>query len=236
MSGRAICIIPARGGSKRVPGKNIRPFAGKPLIAHSVAAALESGLFADVVVSTDDEAIAGIAREHGASVPFMRDPALADDHAGTAEVVLDAIGRIGAAEFDHVCCLYPTAPLVTADDLRAAQARLVETGAEGLVAVTDYDFPPLRAFHEGNDGRLAFNWPEHALTRSQDLPELLHDAGAFYWLRIPEFLDHKRLIPDNTTGYRLPRWRAVDIDTEDDFRFAQFLFERLATEGGHGDA
>lgn len=225
MSGDAVCIIPARGGSKRIPGKNWRSFAGKPLIVHPIEAAVESGCFDRVVVSTDDEQIAEIARNHGAEVPFMRPAHLADDHTGTAEVVIDAIERIGAAETDFTCCLYPTAPLITADDLRDAKNRFGASFAEAMVSVSDYDFPPLRALKKAEDGSLAFNWPEHALTRSQDLPDLLHDAGAFYWVRTEPFLQSGRLIAEYTIGYQLPRWRAVDIDTEEDFELAEFLFE-----------
>lgn len=232
MTGDAVCIIPARGGSKRVPGKNRRDFAGMPLIAHPIGAAIESGCFSRIVVSTDDEKIAQIAKEHGAEVPFMREASLADDQTGTAEVVIDAIQRIGAETSDLVCCLYPTAPLVTPDDLTQSKMKISVSFADALVAVAEYDFAPLRAFKTADDGSLSFNWPEHALTRSQDLPELLHDAGAFYWVRTEPFLQSGKLIAEYTIGYQLPRWRVVDIDTEDDFKMAQMLFELVNRDGG----
>jgi N-acylneuraminate cytidylyltransferase len=220
-----ICIIPARGGSKRVPRKNILPLAGRPLIAHSVHCALESGLFRDVVVSTDDDEIAEVSRIHGASVPFRRAAHLADDNAGTAEVVADAIIRLAAYDGEHVCCLYPTAPLVRPDNLRDAYAIARREGVDSVIAVTEFDFPPLRAYRQTGDGHLAFQWPEHELTRSQDLPHMFHDAGAFYWLRTAPFLKRLRLTGPASLPYFMPRLSAVDIDTHEDVAFAEMLLE-----------
>ncbi len=205
-----------------MPRKNIRLFAGLPLIAHPIRAALQSGVFRQVVVSTDDEEIASIARQHGAEVPFIRNAALADDFAGTAEVVTDALQQLAPATI--CCCLYPTAPMVTPDDLRDAANLLTRSGADTVVAVTGYDFPPQRAFRLSDDGRLAWNWPEHELTRSQDLPELVHDAGAFYFLDVARFLARKRIVGPHALPLHIDRLRAVDIDTEEDFRFAEALF------------
>lgn len=218
-----ICVIPARGGSKRIPGKNIRLLAGRPLIAHPIRAALASGCFARVVVSTDDPAIAAIAREHGAETPFMRDASLADDFTGTAEVIVDAIERLGAQSSPCVCCLYPTAPLVRPADLRNSLAKFRASGAYSMNSTTDYDFPPLRAFRISDDGRIAFNWPQYELTRSQDLPRLVHDAGAFYWLDTARFLKRQRLVGEDSIAWPMERLRAVDIDTEEDFHVAEFL-------------
>lgn len=228
----AICIIPARGGSKRVPGKNIRLIGGLPMIAHPIRAALASGLFSRIVVSTDDAGIAEIARAHGAETPFVRDAALANDTAGTAGVVLDAIARLGAQSVPFVCCLYPTAPLIVADDLKRTFELMQTSGADGVVPVTHFDFPPQRAFRIAENGRVAFASPQHALTRSQDLAELVHDAGAFYWLRTGAFLASRRIVSDNTVGYRLPRHRAIDIDTEEDFLLAEAMF--AASRGSAG--
>ena len=236
MTGSAICIIPARGGSKRVPGKNIRPLGGKPLIAHSIEAALSCGQFRDVVVSTDSAEIAKIAREHGASVPFLRDAALADDFTGTAEVLRDALAQLGDQGDDYLCCLYPTAPLVTPGDLTAAFERIRETGADNLVCVTEYDFSPWRALVEDDQGRLKFNWPEHELTRSQDLDRLVHDAGAFYWLRLKPFMAGGPIVAPNSVGYAMDRLRCVDIDTEEDFRFAEMLYRFMKEGSGSDDA
>lgn len=218
-----ICVIPARGGSKRVPGKNVRPLAGLPLIAHPIRAALASGCFARVVVSTDDERIAAIAREHGAETPFLREAKLADDFTGTAEVIVDAIERLGAQDAPCVCCLYPTAPFVRPQDLRDSLARFRRSGAYSMNSITEYDFPPLRAFSLSDDGRIAFNWPQYELTRSQDLPRLVHDAGAFYWLDTARFLKRQRLVGEDSIGWPMERLRAVDIDTEEDFHVAEFL-------------
>jgi N-acylneuraminate cytidylyltransferase len=228
----ALCIIPARGGSKRVPGKNIRLIGGLPMIAHPIGAALASGLFSRIVVSTDDAEIAGIARKHGAETPFVRDAALANDTAGTAEVVLDAIGRLGAQSIPFVCCLYPTAPLILPEDLQRSFDLLAKSGADGVVPVVAFDFPPQRAFRFAEGDRIAFASPQHALTRSQDLAELVHDAGAFYWLRTKAFLASRRIVSENTVGFRLPRHRAIDIDTEEDFRLADAMF--AASRGSAG--
>ena len=219
----AVCIIPARGGSKRVPGKNIRMLAGKPLIAHSIAAALESGCFTRVIVSTDDEKIADVARQHGAETPFVRSAELSDDHAGTVEVVADAIRRAGAADADFVCCLYPTAPLVRPGDIRDALDHFAKSGAQSLICTAEFDYPPLRALKLLGDGRVAFNWPENALRRSQDLPQLVHDAGAFYLFRTKPFLSGQATIGNDTIAWPMDRLRVVDIDTEEDFRFAEAL-------------
>lgn len=226
-----ICVIPARGGSKRVPRKNIRILAGLPLIAHSIRAALASGCFARVVVSTDDEEIAAIARSHGAETPFTRDAALADEHAGTAEVIVDAVERLDAQDLPYVCCLYPTAPLIRPQDLRDSLARIVEARAYSLIPVSEFDFPPLRAFTISGDGRVAFNWPQYALTRSQDLPHLVHDAGAFYWLETRRFMQTRRLVGEDSIGWPVERLRAVDIDTEEDLRFAEALMRHHSGAG-----
>jgi N-acylneuraminate cytidylyltransferase len=221
----AICIIPARGGSKRVPRKNIREFGGLPMIAWPIRAARQSGLFARIVVSTDDGEIAGIAREHGAETPFIREAALADDHAGTAEVVLDAIDRLRAQACQFVCCLYPTAPLVSPGDLAGALRLLQASGADTVIPVVDFDYPPQRALVLQEGGRVAFANPQHALTRSQDLPALVHDAGAFYFLRMAAFLASRRILADHAVALHLPRSRAIDIDTEEDLALAQALFD-----------
>ncbi|MCG6859400.1 MAG: pseudaminic acid cytidylyltransferase [Salaquimonas sp.] len=231
---QAICIIPARGGSRRVPGKNIRSLAGKPLIAHSIAAALDSGCFARVIVSTDDEKIAETGRHYGAEIPFMRSAELSDDHTGTAAVVADAVQRADAGDFPFLCCLYPTAPLVRPRDLAKALARLKESGAQALISVTDFDYPPLRALKPLENGRVSFNWPEYTMTRSQDLPPLVHDAGAFYWYRTADFMAAPNMVLADTIAFRLDRLRAADIDTEEDFRFAESLM-RFHAENDGGD-
>lgn len=220
-----ICIIPARGGSKRIPRKNIARFNGKPLIAWSIETALASDLFSNVVVSTDDAEIADISREFGAETPFMRDAFIADDHATTADVILDALDRLPVSQ--TACCLYPTAPMVIAKDLKDAHQTLVTNEADSVISVTEYDFHPLRAFEKTTDKRLQFNWPEHANSRSQDLPELIHDAGAFYFFDVKAFREQKTLVMNNTMPFPIPRNRAVDIDTPEDFEFAKHLHRYL---------
>ena len=227
----SLCVIPARGGSKRIPKKNIRLFAGKPLIARAIATALESGCFARVVVSTDDEQIAETAREHGAETPFLRNAELADDHTTTASVIEDAIRRTGySGEF--ACCLYPTAPLLRPADLADSLRALQESTASSLLAVTEYDFPPLRALVLANDGTVEFRFPDYALTRHQDLPRLVHDAGSFYWFRTSAFLQSGKLVSADTLAYEMDRLRCVDIDTEEDWRLAEQLFAFHVTSHG----
>jgi len=226
---KPVCIIPARGGSRRIPRKNIRTFSGRPLIAWPIETALESKLFSRVVVSTDDKEIADIAIDCGAKVPFMRNDALGDDHTTTAQVMKDALRQIDPAK--TACCLYPTAPLVTGADLAGAYAMLMQEKADAVISVTEYDFHPLRAFQAGKDGRLEFKYPQHALTRSQDLPELLHDAGAFYFFDTASFARQDRLVMDHTLGYQLPRMRALDIDTQEDLEFAELLHRHAGLKG-----
>lgn len=231
MTTSAICIIPARGGSKRVPRKNIRLLGGLPLIAHSIRNALDSNCFDRIVVSTDDQDIAGIAREHGAEIPFLRGEKLSDDHATTAEVILDAVERTGSTEHEFTCCLYPTAPLLHPNDLKESFAKLRQSDADSMLAVTDFDYPPLRALKRNANGTVSFNWPQHALTRSQDLPELIHDAGLFYWVRTAVFLKTQEILTPNTICHEMERLRAVDIDTEQDFAIAEQIYAFLQKSG-----
>ena len=232
MHSNTICIIPARGGSKRIPRKNIIDFNGKPMIAWSIAAALGSGVFEHVIVSTDDPEIAEVSRDHGAQTPFMRDASLSGDFTTTAEVVIDALQYYPEAE--TACCLYPTAPLVNADDLGKAHAMLVNQDADCVLTVTAYDFHPLRAFKCSETGKLSFNWPEHELTRSQDLPNLVHDAGMFYFLKTKSLMNSGKIINAKTVGLELSRRQAVDIDTPEDLEIAKILHQQqLKTRSGN---
>lgn len=224
-SQKSICIIPARGGSKRIPRKNILPFNGKPLIAWSIETAIKSGIFTKIIVSTDDKEIAEISKSHGAEIPFMRDANIADDFATTADVLQDALSKVETTE--HVCCLYPTAPLLLPSDFQKAYSDLVQQKADCIISVTEFDFHPMRAFESNDNNRLKFKWPENALTRSQDLPDLIHDAGAFYFFKTTAFLEQKKLVMENTIGYKIDRSRAVDIDTPEDFEFAKLLHQHL---------
>ncbi len=229
MASKPICIIPARGGSKRIPRKNIIAFNGKPLIAWSIETALKSEVFSKVIVSTDDEEIANIAKEYGAEIPFLREADLANDFATTAEVIEGTLKKLEQTEY--ACCLYPTAPLISTDDFQQAYAKLIETNADCIITVTDYDFHPLRAFEIETEGKLGFKWPENALTRSQDLPNLLHDAGAFYFFKTSAFKQQNKLVMKNTIGHSIERNRAVDIDTPEDLEFAKLLHKHMHNSG-----
>lgn len=229
---KRLAVIPARGGSKRIPRKNLRPFAGRPIIAHSIAAARDSGLFDVVLVSTDDEEIAAVAREHGADVPFLRPRELGDDHTGTQAVVKQAIEAVAAwqAMPEQVCCLYATAPFVRARDLADGLARLDASQADFAFSVTSFAFPIQRALRLDAEGRIGMFWPEHMGTRSQDLEHAWHDAGQFYWGRAAAFLADVPLYSKAAVAVPLPRHRVQDIDTEEDWRRAELMFRVLQAE------
>ena len=214
---RALCVIPARGGSKRIPRKNVKDFLGKPLIAYSIEAALNSGVFERVIVSTDDAEIADVAVKFGAQVPFVRDAALSDDYATSSDAVADAARRLGGG-YAHVCCLYATAPLIT------AYGKFKEAECEFLFSATEFDFPIQRAIRLGEDGAVSMFYPQFALTRSQDLERAYHDAGAFYFGRREAWLDKKPIFAPHSRAFLLPRNLVCDIDTPEDFEFAQKLY------------
>ncbi|MBP4034491.1 pseudaminic acid cytidylyltransferase [Aeromonas sp. PrichA-15] len=228
---QTLAIIPARGGSKRIPGKNIRPFAGVPMIVHSIRAAQDAGCFDQIIVSTDDELIAEVALQYGASVPFIRPPDLADDHAGTQEVIAHAINWAISQgwQLGSVCCLYATAPFVRADDLRTGQNILEEGHQHFVFSATTFDYSPYRGFIRSGDG-VEMLFPEHFPTRSQDLPEVLHDAGQFYWGKPTAWLTEQRLFSANASPLMLPRHRVQDIDTLEDWRRAELLWQLLKQE------
>ena len=219
---RALCVIPARGGSKRIPRKNVKYFLGKPLIAYSIEAALNSGVFERVIVSTDDAEIADVAVKFGAQVPFMRDAALSDDYATSSDAVADAATRLG--EYTHVCCLYATAPLITGEILREAYGKFEEAECEFLFSATEFSFPVQRAIRLSNDGAVNMFYSQFALTRSQDLERAYHDAGAFYFGRREAWLEKKPIFAPHSRAFLLPRNLVCDIDTPEDFEFAQKLY------------
>jgi pseudaminic acid cytidylyltransferase len=224
-----LAVIPARGGSKRIPRKNIKPFCGKPMIAWSIEAALQSGCFDQVVVTTDDAEIAEVARQCGAQVPFMRPAALSDDHTGTTAVIAHAIDWFAAHDQtpDQVCCLYATAPFVSADDLRRGLAVFTETGSDYAFSVTSYAFPIQRAIRITQAGRVEMYNPEHFNTRSQDLEEAYHDAGQFYWGRASAWLENKIIFSPASAPVMLPRHRVQDIDTPEDWLRAEWMFKAM---------
>jgi N-acylneuraminate cytidylyltransferase len=223
----SICIIPARGGSKRIPRKNIRDFCGLPMIAWSIQAAKESGCFERIVVSTDDDEIAETAIHYGAEAPFRRSKVLADDHTPTVPVIVDAIERLSIVATTPVCCLYATAPFVTPDDLRSGLIRLEETGAPFVLSVTTYAFPIKRALRRNSAGEVEMFDPDQMQTRSQDLEEAWHDAGQFYWGRAESWDSKQGVFGLGTQGLALPRYRVQDIDTEEDWSRAELMMRSL---------
>jgi pseudaminic acid cytidylyltransferase len=224
-----LAVIPARGGSKRIPRKNIRPFGGQPMIAWSIRAALDSGCFDRIMVSTDDAEIADVARACGAEVPFMRPPELSDDHTGTIPVIAHAT-RWQAAQGEApsaVCCLYATAPFVRAADLQAGWAALQDSDAAYAFSVTSYAFPIQRAIRLTPQGGVAMFHPEHFNTRSQDLEEAFHDAGQFYWGRAEAWTAGLPIFAPHARAVMLPRHRVQDIDTPEDWARAEWLFKAM---------
>lgn len=232
----AIAIIPARGGSKRIPGKNHRDFCGKPIIAYPINAARESGLFARIVVSTDSEDIARTAKKVGAEVPFLRPAEFADDHTTTSAVLLHALQELGEDVPEFACCLYPTAAFVGPTELAAGYALLRETGARTVITVTSFASSIDRALRETEDGRVVWIWPENRDTRSNDLGEALHDAGQFYWVRTEQFLDQPVLIGDDVRALKLDRRAVCDIDTEEDWKWAEIAYSVLRRRREEGRA
>ena len=218
-----ICIIPARGGSKRIVGKNIKDFLGKPLIAYSIESALNSKVFSDVIVSTDDEAIANVARKFGASVPFFREASLSDDYATSTDVIKDAIRRVNSS-FSDVCCLYATAPLITAEILKEAADEFKKDECKFLFSATAFDFPIQRAIKLDENARVSMFYPQFEKTRSQDLEPAFHDAGAFYFGKKEAWLECNAIFAPHSKAYLLPRNLVCDIDTLEDFEFAKKLY------------
>lgn len=225
-----VCVIPARGGSKRIPRKNIRAFCGLPMITWSIQSAKKSGCFDRIVVSTDDDEIAETAVHHGAEVPFRRSKSLANDHTPTVPVIADAINQLSIASQTPVCCLYATAPFVRPEDLQAGLKRLEETGAPFVVSVTTYAFPIQRALRRNSFGEVEMLDPAHTDTRSQDLEEAWHDAGQFYWGIAASWTGNPRIFVEGAQGLALSRHRVQDVDTEEDWLRAERMMHSLATE------
>lgn len=224
-----LAVIPARGGSKRIPRKNIKLFCGKPMIVWSIEAALQSGCFEQIVVSTDDAEIAEVARQHGAQVPFMRPASLSDDHTGTTAVIAHAIDWFAAQGQmpEQVCCLYATAPFVTAADLQTGLQTLIDTGCDYAFSVTSYAFPIQRAIRITEAKRVEMFDPTHFSTRSQDLEVAYHDAGQFYWGRASTWQQGQIIFGLNSVPVLLPRHRVQDIDTPEDWLRAEWLFKAM---------
>ena len=229
-----VAIIPARGGSKRIPRKNIKDFCGKPMIAWSIEAALASGCFESVVVSTDDPEIAEIALAWGATVPFMRPAELADDYTGTVAVMRHGVDWLNSndTQVDFACCLYATAPFVTAENLRQGWKSIREHVCSYVFSVTSYSFPIQRALRITEDGRVSMFNPAHLNSRSQDLEEAWHDAGQFYWGRAAAWLEERTVFGGESIPIKLPRHRVQDIDSPEDWVRAECLMRVLGQRDG----
>jgi N-acylneuraminate cytidylyltransferase len=221
-----LCIIPARGGSKRIPRKNIKIFLGKPMISYAIDTAIQSGLFDEIMVSTEDEEIAETAMSFGASIPFLRSKNNADDYATTAQVIEEVIHVYSNSGkyFDHICCMYPCTPLVQPEYLMASYNILLEKNVDSVIPVVAYDYPIQRAL-KTEDGFIRFFNPEYALTRSQDLEKSFHDAGQFYWLKTKMFLEKTKILTDHSGYYEMSSFDCQDIDTENDWKMAEIKYK-----------
>jgi pseudaminic acid cytidylyltransferase len=222
----SIAIITARGGSKRIPKKNIKLFAGKPIIQYSIEAAKESMCFDEVMVSTDDIEIAELALSLGATVPFMRSPSTSDDFSTTSEVLEEVLLKYKSIgkEFKYFCCLYPTAPLISANVLQSAYKKLIDSGADSVIPVVKYSSSIYRSFRTEN-GYLKMNWPENLNIRSQDLPASFYDSGQFYFVKSNYFNKNRKIFGDFTLPFELSFLESQDIDSYSDWEIAEFKFE-----------
>lgn len=223
-----LCVIPARGGSKRIPRKNIREFCGKPMIEWSIDYALESDLFEKVIVSTDDQHIADLARAAGAEVPFIRPDDLADDLTPTVPVIAHAVEACQAMGWDikYACCIYPCAPFLQISDLVNAFALLHENDALFAYPVTEYAHPIQRGMRRLSNGQMVFFQAEHELSRTQDLEKSFHDTGQFYWGKVHAWTNRMRM-HTHGVGLIIPKWRVIDIDSCDDWKRAELLYEAM---------
>ena len=228
-----VAIIPARGGSKRIPQKNIRLFEGRPIIAYSIEAAIRTNLFEKIIVSTDSDEIASIAMKYGAEVPFHRPSSLSDEYTGTGAVVWHAIDwlRNHGTAVDYVCCIYATAPLVRPEFIVKGYEMLKQSSVTSVVSVTTFPSPIFRALKLSPEGRLVMVWPEHLKTRSQDLPETYGDAGQFYWAKADQFLKEKTFYSKDALPIVLPRYLVQDIDTPEDWETAEKMYRVLYGNG-----
>ena len=223
---KSIAIITARGGSKRIPKKNIKPFCGKPILAYSIEAALQAGCFDRVMVSADSEEIGQIAKEYGAEVPFMRSGKTADDFATTADVLLEVLAEYGkrGEEFDRMACIYPTAPFVTGERLRSAMKMLDGDGTRMVMPVVAFSYPPQRGYVMRGQG-IEMKWKENYPKRSQDLEKMYHDAGQFYCYHVDAYLRAEGVILEGISPMVLEELEVQDIDSETDWKLAELKFQ-----------
>lgn len=220
-----LCIIPARGGSKRIPRKNVKPFLGKPMLAYSIETAKKTGLFDEIMVSTDDMEIASVARQYGANVPFMRTEETANDFATTADVLIEVISKYKelGQEYDNFCCFYATAPLVQSKDVVSAFEMLQQSDFTCVYPIVQFSYPIWRCLDLAEDGTMKRHWPEYENSRSQDLPKEYHDSGTFYWYKTKEWMSGDIKIG----GIVVDETSVQDIDNEIDWKLAEMKYELL---------
>lgn len=229
MNNKKIAIITARGGSKRIPKKNIKEFCGMPIIAYSIKTAIDSGIFDEVMVSTDSEEIAEISKKYGAIVPFMRSQDTSGDFATTEDVILEVIDKYKkmGKEFEQVCCIYPTAPFVTVDILREASKIMDEKNPAVVIPVVQFSYPPQRCFVIDNSGYAKFKYPEYVNTRSQDLEKQYHDVGQFYIYNVKKLVESNGEIVDDFMPIIISEMQAQDIDNEEDWKLAELKYKYI---------
>ena len=225
---KALCIIPARGGSKRIPRKNTKPFLGKPIMAYSIEAALMSGIFDEVMVSTDDMDFAEVAKKYGASVPFLRSEATSNDYATTVEVLLEVVDmyKQHRKEFDIVCCLYSTAPFVTPERLKEAYSKLSDN-VDACFTVVEYSYPIQRSLRMNEEGMIEMRYPEHLKSRTQDMEKTYHDAGQFYFIKTAAMEQEKTVWCKRTEPLVLSELEVQDLDTLTDWQLAEMKYELI---------
>lgn len=230
--GKTIAIITARGGSKRIPRKNIKAFCGKPIIAYAIQAAIDSKIFDEVMVSTDSEEIAEIARKYGATVPFMRSEKNSDDYATTEDVIMEVVNQYKelGKEYEYVCCLYPTTPFITSEILQKASMIMERERPAVVIPIVQFSYPPQRCFIIDEKGYAKFKYPEYVQTRSQDLEKQYHDAGQFYIYNVEKLFAHRGIIEDDFMPIVLPEICVQDIDTVDDWKMAELKYRLLYSE------
>lgn len=226
---RSVAIITARGGSKRIPRKNIKEFCGKPIIAYSIEAALESGIFDEVMVSTDDVEIAKISKEYGAKVPFMRSEETSNDYATTSEVLMEVLQRYkeNGIMFEYMCCIYPTAPFITAKRLIEAAEVLCKEDVAEVIPIVKFSFPPQRGLVIGENGKVIYKHPEYKKMRSQDIEDIYHDAGQFYFYDVEKYFEMDGVTDDNMFPIVLDDLEVQDIDNETDWKIAEVKYRIL---------
>lgn len=225
----SIAIITARGGSKRIPRKNIRDFCGKPIITYSIDAAIKSNMFDKVMVSTDDEEIKEISVKYGAEVPFLRSQKNSDDCTPTKSVLLEVIEKYEKLgyKFEYLCCIYPTAPFITAEKIQKAMNLLMDTQCDSVIPIVPFSFPPQRGFLIGTEFGISFQYPEYEIARSQDLQTVYHDCGQYYCINVERFVNENRLVMKNTKGIIVNELEVQDIDNYTDWEIAEIKYKMM---------